>query len=98
MRTKFLEKHDYFPFIQIDIERLRKLDIHFYTDNKFFIFICVNNISNLIDYKNQLLELKNNYHVLVYYLNGDSSSFNVNTTREKQLENLLEVPVVLLWL
>ena len=92
MRTKFLEKHDYFPFIQIDIERLRKLDIHFYTDNKFFIFICVNNISNLIDYKNQLLELKNNYHVLVYYLNGDSSSFNVNTTREKQLENLLEVP------
>ena len=92
-KKQFLEKNDFFPFIQIDIERLRKVDMHFYTDNKVFIFICVNDISRLLSYKNQLLQLNNKYHILIYYSQGDSSAFTVNTTKEKQLENLLEIPL-----
>ena len=84
----FLEKGDFFPFIKIGNKELYN-----FTDNKKFIFLCINN-RNLLEpnHIEILLALHKEFHLFIYYLTGESKNNVVRYTQEPQLQYLLEIP------
>ena len=63
--------------------------MHFYTDNKEFIFICVEDITDLIKYKKKILELIKKYHVFIYYKRGELLKERGRWARNRTKENFL---------
>lgn len=91
--TNYLEEGDFFPFINIKFDNHLKC-IHNYVDNKYFIILCVNDITSLKKGNILLLDaLKKDYNIVIVYRKGDvDKMIGEIFSKDETLHKLLYIP------